>query len=129
MTLSFMLQITKLCYSLGNLHAMPSYSQPFHSIWSLICSGKQPVDDLEVINHYHGTHVPIENLSGFHGTVRIVSDLLWISSTMKLEFFTQCCLFQGSSMHQLMDLFALPEMALFSNVIQVTYYNSSTVND
>ncbi|ELU17493.1 hypothetical protein CAPTEDRAFT_6114 [Capitella teleta] len=65
----------------------------FHHIqMGTVYRGKDPVEDVEVMSSYHGTHVPIDNLSGFHGT--------------------------GPRMHQLMDLFALPEMALLSNVIQ-----------
>ena len=34
------------------------------------------------------------------------------------------CLLQGRSMHQLMDLFAVPEMTLFSHVIEYFEQNN-----
>ncbi|XP_064639084.1 5'-nucleotidase domain-containing protein 3-like isoform X2 [Lineus longissimus] len=52
----------------------------------------------EVISLYEGTHVPVENMNSFHGT--------------------------GKHMHQLMDLFAIPEMTLLANVIEYFIQNN-----
>ncbi|XP_023932660.1 5'-nucleotidase domain-containing protein 3 [Lingula anatina] len=65
----------------------------FHNIQlGTVYKGLEPVPDEEVIEQYQGTHVPVDNMSGFHGT--------------------------GGNMVQLMDMFALPEITLMSNVIQ-----------
>ncbi|KAK2145597.1 hypothetical protein LSH36_669g01023 [Paralvinella palmiformis] len=65
----------------------------FHNIqMGTVYRGLEPVPDDEVYKSYNGTHVPIDEMSTFYGT--------------------------GPKMRQLMDLFALSEMSLFSNVIQ-----------
>ncbi|KAK3730223.1 hypothetical protein RRG08_034968 [Elysia crispata] len=65
----------------------------FHNIQlGTVYRGLQPVTDQEVKNLYEGTHIPMTNMNSFYGV---------------------------GQMHQMIDLFALPEVTLIS---QITSY-------
>lgn len=65
----------------------------FHDIqMGTVYRGHTCLPDDEVKQLYNGSHVGIMNMNSFYGT--------------------------GPNMHQMMDLFSVPEMTLFSNVIQ-----------
>ncbi|CAH1781018.1 unnamed protein product, partial [Owenia fusiformis] len=71
----------------------------FHNIQpGTVYRGLEPVEYSEVIELYGGTHVSVEYVSPFFGK---------------------------NAMHQLMDLFALPEVTLLSNITQ--YFNEKNI--
>ncbi|XP_074658255.1 5'-nucleotidase domain-containing protein 3-like [Tubulanus polymorphus] len=93
----------------------------FHNIQlGTVYRGLEPVPADEVIKLYDGTHVPVENMNSFHGTVgKKVPPLLEVTPG---QLNTPAQL--GKHMYQLMDLFALPEMTLLSNVINYFHLNN-----
>ncbi|XP_046546293.1 LOW QUALITY PROTEIN: 5'-nucleotidase domain-containing protein 3-like [Haliotis rubra] len=72
----------------------------FHNIQlGTVYRGMQAVSDVEVKATYEGTHVSLEKMNTFYGT---------------------------GPMHQLVDLFALPEVTLISNITEYFVQNNIT---
>ncbi|GFS06889.1 5'-nucleotidase domain-containing protein 3-like [Elysia marginata] len=70
----------------------------FHNIQlGTVYRGLQPVADKEVITLYEGTHIPMTNMNSFYGV---------------------------GQMHQMIDLFALPEVTLISQIISYFIENN-----
>ena len=75
----------------GLLMKLDSFS---HIQLGTVYRGRQELNSWDVVNHYAGTHLPIDQIS--RGTKR-----------------------NGAYIHQLIDLFSMPFMGLLSNVIEV----------
>ncbi|CAD5113891.1 DgyrCDS3051 [Dimorphilus gyrociliatus] len=76
----------------------------FHDIQKgCVYRGLQPLSQDDIIDLYDGTHVNIDQMNNYYGSVKKGSN---------------------ATMHQLMDLFALPEMTLFANVIEFFIENN-----